>query len=172
MPAMDVSQRRTLLSDTDTEAVEVSESSDETGIQLIAKKNTSLTTTSKPKAKPQATGLQTIDQCVERTKKYSKTSKEHKRLTDAVTNCIVRDVLPIHTVDKAGFRELVAVLNPRYELPYKDYFSRIAIPSLYEEKRENLLHKMHDEILGFSATADLWLSCTSQTIHLFHSPLY
>lgn len=119
-------------------------------------------TTNRPKAKPQVTGLQTINQCVERTKKYSKTSKEHKRLTDAVTNCIVRNVLPIHTVDKAGFRELVAVLNPRYRLPYKDYFSRIAIPSLYEEKWEKLLHKIYDEILGFSATADLWSSCTTQ----------
>ena len=95
---------------------------------------------------------------MERNKKYSKTSKERRRLTDAFTNCIVRDVLPIHTIDKAGFHELVAALNPRNELPYKDYFSRIAIPSLYEEKWENLLHKICGEIFGFSATADLWSS--------------
>ena len=111
---------------------------------------------------------------MERTKKYTKTSKEHKRLTDAVTNCIARDVLPIHTVDKAGFRELVAVLNPRYDLPHKDYFSRIAIPSLYEETRAKLLHKMHEEIVCYSATADLWSSCTTQpymclTVHYIDS---
>lgn len=58
-----------------------------------------------------------------------------QRLTDAVTNYIARDVLPIHTVDKVDFHELVAVLNPRYELLYKDHVSRIVIPSLYEEHK-------------------------------------
>lgn len=67
-----------------------------------------------------------------------------QRLTDAVTNYIARDVLPIHitrdvlpihTVDKVDFHELVAVLDPRYELLYKDHVSRIAIPSLYEEHK-------------------------------------
>ena len=142
---MDVSsQSRTSHSDIDTEAVEISESSDETGVQLIAKKSTTSVVwkyfgfvpdedgkvkdkgtpicklcfsnvtarwsntsnlmnylqvhhpkvyaevkrvqslskepiTSTPRAKPKATGLQTIDQCVERTKKCSKTSKEHKK---------------------------------------------------------------------------------------------
>ena len=238
---MDVSvQSRT--SDTDTETVEIhSESGDETGVQLIAKKNTTSVvwkyfgfvpdedgnvkdrgtpkcklcfsnvtarwsntsnlmnhlqvhhpkvytevkraqslskeaiTTSRPRAKPQATGLQTIDQCVERTKKYTKTSKEHQRLTDAVTNCIARDVLPIHTVDKADFCELVAVLNPRYDLTHKDYFSRIAIPSLYEENEQNCYIKCMKKLFAIQLhAADLWSSCTTQpyiclTVHYIDS---
>ena len=65
-------------------------------------------------------------------KKFSSNSKEHRRFTEAVTNCIVRDVMSVYTVDKPGFREMVEALNLRYQLPHKDYFSRIAIPSMYE----------------------------------------
>ena len=53
-------------------------------------------------------------------------------------NYIAKDVVPAYTVDKEGFRDMVHALNPRYQLQHKDYFSRIAIPSLYEETRQNL----------------------------------
>ena len=40
--------------------------------------------------------------------------------------------MPIYTVEKDGFRVMVEALNPRYQLPHKDFFSRTAIPELYE----------------------------------------
>ena len=70
----------------------------------------------------------TLKACLEQSRKYSANSKEHQRLSNAVTNFIVRDVMPIYTVEKDGFREMVNALNSRYQLPHKDYFSRIAIP--------------------------------------------
>ena len=48
-----------------------------------------------------------LEQCVEKIKKFSTNSKEHRKLTEVVTNCIVRDVMPVYTVDKP--------LNPRYQ---------------------------------------------------------
>jgi hypothetical protein len=83
-------------------------------------------------------------------------------------------MMPIFTFDKPGFREIVETLNPRYELPHKEYFSRIAIPSLYEKTRELLYKKMKEECINFSATADLWSSCTSapylcSTVHYIFS---
>ena len=62
-------------------------------------------------------GQQILEQCMDRTKKYSPTSKE--QLTKAVTFCIAKDMLPIYTADKKGFCEMVKALNPRYELPHK-----------------------------------------------------
>jgi len=56
-----------------------------------------------------------------------------EQLSMAVINFIVRDVMPLYIVEKDGFRALVEALNPRYSLPHKDYFSRTAIPELYEK---------------------------------------
>ena len=57
-------------------------------------------------------------------------SRDHRRLTQAVTNYIVKDVVPVYTMDKEGFiiRDMVHALNPRYQLPHKDYL--VESPSL------------------------------------------
>ena len=68
--------------------------------------------------------------------------------------------MPMCTIDKPGFRAMVEALNPRYQLPHKDYFNRIAIPSMYEKTREQISLKVRKEIHFFSATTDLWSSCT------------
>jgi len=112
----------------------------------------------------------TLQHCLEQTKPYGFNSKEQRRMSAAVTNFIVRDVMPIYTVEKNGFRAMIGALNPRYRLPHKDYFSRIAIPELYEKTRKQLLVKIQEEAHFFSATTDLWSSCSSDpylclTIH-------
>ena len=62
----------------------------------------------------------------------------------------------------------------RYQLPHKDYFSRTAIPELYERTREQIAAKVKKEAQYFSAATDLWSSCTSDpylciTIHYIDS---
>ena len=99
---------------------------------------------------------------MEQTKKYSRTSKEHQKLTRAVTTCIATDSLPIYSVDKSGFQEMINVLNPRYDLPHREHFSRIAIPALYEETRQDLLEQLEKECSYFSLTTDLWSSTSLQ----------
>ena len=69
--------------------------------------------------------------------------------------------MPIYTVEKGGFRAMVEALNSRYQLPHKDYFSRTAIPELYEKTQEQIATKVKQESQYFSATANLWSSCTS-----------
>ena len=49
---------------------------------------------------------------------------DNKKLSMAVTNFIVRDVMPLYIVEKGGFRAMVEALNPLYSLPHKDYFTR------------------------------------------------
>ena len=78
------------------------------------------------------TGTPTITGCFEKDRKYRRGSREHKSLTDAVPHCIVTNMLPISIVDNDSFRELVTKLNSQYDMPHKDHFSRLAIPSLYE----------------------------------------
>ena len=98
---------------------------------------------------------QMLEQCVEKILKFSSNCKEHQRFTEAVTNCIVYNVMPVYTVDRSGFRAMVEALNPRYQLSHKDYFNRIAIPSMYEKTREQISLKVKKEAHFFSATTDL-----------------
>ena len=97
-------------------------------------------------------------------------SRDYRRFTKAATNYIVKDVVPLYTVDKEGFRDVIYALNPRYQLPHKDYFNRVTIPSLYKETRQQLTVKIKKEASYFSGTTDLWSSCISEpylcfTIH-------
>lgn len=104
----------------------------------------------------------TINDCILKTKLISTSSSEHRRITDGIARCLAKDMIPISTVDKCGFREMVKRLNPRYQLPHKDHFSRHAIPTLYAETRDQVEQKLNKDMVFFSATADLWSSCTVQ----------
>ena len=65
------------------------------------------------------------------TQKYEQKSKKWQKLTDSVTYCLAKDMMPIYSVEKEGFRQLLQSFDPQYELPSCKYFSNTAIPKLY-----------------------------------------
>ncbi|CAJ1080113.1 zinc finger BED domain-containing 1-like protein [Xyrichtys novacula] len=66
------------------------------------------------------TGLRFLPKC-------DRASERHKDITHAVTCSIARDILPITTVEKPGFDQLLATLDPRYEVPGRKYVSNTAL---------------------------------------------
>ena len=73
---------------------------------------------------------------------------------------------PVYNVEKEGFANLLKQFDPQYELPSRKYFSKTAIPKLYESTRESVLRN----IKNLSATTDMWSSINgdpymSYTIH-------
>ena len=102
-----------------------------------------------------------IPELFTKAQKYEKTTRRWREITDSVTYCISKDMLPIYTTEKEGFCRLVATLDPRYEMPSAKYFSNTAIPALFEKTRERVVA----EITGakyFSATTDMWSSSTME----------
>ncbi|MBN3304946.1 ZBED1 protein, partial [Amia calva] len=85
---------------------------------------------------------------------YDKQSK-------AVTNFLAKDMMPFSTVENVGFRKMMSVNDPRYELPGRKYFSRTAIPTFYGEVRETVEEQLKS-VSYFATTADLWSSRTSE----------
>ena len=89
----------------------------------------------------------------------------------SVTYFLAKDMLPVYTVEKSGFKQILSKFNPRYDLPSRNYFSRVAIPTLYCEVKSELQQKINDQQFAFYAgTTDLWSSITSEpylsyTIH-------
>ncbi len=103
------------------------------------------------------------------TSKYSRSSHRWRVVTDAVTYCLAKDMMPLYSVEKDGFRRLIQVLDSRYELPGRKYFSQVAIPQLYSRTRDSVLDELKN-LKYFSATTDLWSSSTmepyiSLTVH-------
>ena len=56
--------------------------------------------------------------------KYTRSSKRWKQLTDAVTKGIAKDMMPVYSVEKPGFRQMLTQFDSRYELPSWKYFPK------------------------------------------------
>ena len=92
---------------------------------------------------------------------YARNSKKWEKLTGAVTFCLAIDVMPIYSVEKPGFQQLLKEFDPQYVLPSRKYFSNTAIPTLYAKTCEKVVsevgHAQH-----FAATTDVWSSTTTE----------
>ena len=80
-------------------------------------------------------------------------------------------MMPIYSVQKEGFRQLLYSFDPRYELPDRKYFSNIAIPKLYEKTRESVATDVKSAVY-FASTTDLWSSQTMEPYLSLHSTLH
>ena len=80
----------------------------------VSSTSTSTTTSSTP----------TIMRSFEHEKPYLRSSQMWITLTDSVSYAIGKDMLPFTTVEKSGFKKMLATFDPRYELPSHQYFLR------------------------------------------------
>ena len=72
-------------------------------------------------------GQPSIADALQKSAKYERSSKKWKELTDSVTLCLAKDMMPIYSVEKEGFREMLRKFDAQYDLPGHKYFSQIAI---------------------------------------------
>ena len=63
-------------------------------------------------------------------------------------------MLPVYTIEKEGFVNLLKQFDPQYKLPSREYFSKTAIPKLYESTRESVLQSIKN-LKFYSATTDM-----------------
>ena len=104
-------------------------------------------------------------------KKLDNCSKEHKELTNSVAICIAKDMLPIYTVEKEGFKTMLRKFNPRYDLLSRNHFSRVVLPALYSETHEKLETLLGgEEVEYFSSITDLWsIRCNGALLRILNS---
>ncbi|KAL3972516.1 desumoylating isopeptidase 1 [Sarotherodon galilaeus] len=119
--------------------------------------------------RPKKMTQQTIDIALNSCTPYDKSNKRWGELTNAVTHCLARDMMPIQSVEREGFKKMLKTFDPRYKLPTKKYFSKVALPALYEESRTEVSNAL-SSVEFFASTTDMWSSRTSDpdmslTIH-------
>ena len=88
---------------------------------------------------------------------YGHQSKQYKDLNAAIARFLCKDGLPIYTIEKEGFRELIRTLDSRYELPNRSHFSRNIIPELYSSTRGKVARRLCS-LKYFAVTTDIWSS--------------
>ena len=76
---------------------------------------------------------------------------------------------PINTVCNEGFKKIINILDKKYVIPSRNYFSRVALPALYAKRRGEIERDL-TVVEYFATTTDLWSSRTmepymSLTVH-------
>ena len=72
-------------------------------------------------ASSSSTSQATLPELFTKAQKYERTTR-WREITDSVTYCISKNMLPIYTAEKEGSRRLVDTLDLRYEIPSAKYF--------------------------------------------------
>ncbi|KAB0380508.1 hypothetical protein FD755_008292 [Muntiacus reevesi] len=85
-----------------------------------------------------------------------------KKITSLIAEMIALDLQPYSLVDNVGFNRLLAYLKPQYSLPPPAYFSRRAIPGMYEDVKHVIMAHLQEAESGVvHFTSGIWMS--SQT---------
>ncbi|XP_069106896.1 E3 SUMO-protein ligase ZBED1-like [Argopecten irradians] len=95
-------------------------------------------------------------------KKLESTSSRSKAITDSITHFIVKDLRPYSVVENTGFKHMLSVLEPRYRVPSRQYFSENAVPELYNSVKERVKTELRNAV-SVSLTTDGWTSCATES---------
>ncbi len=109
-------------------------------------------------------GHPSLSEAWQRTQTLASSSREHKELTKAVTYCLAKDILPISTVDKPGFKAMLQRFNPRYQVPSRNYFTRVSIPALVSEVKGAIELKIEGGEWKLAETLHQWKLAESQLV--------
>lgn len=74
---------------------------------------------------------------------YKKLDKKtSERYTNAIAYWIATDMQPYCSVSKNGFKHLMSVICPGYEVPSRQVFSENKIPALYYEVKCRIMQQL------------------------------
>ncbi|XP_052799144.1 E3 SUMO-protein ligase ZBED1-like [Mya arenaria] len=89
-------------------------------------------------------------------------SERSTEITQAVAKFIAGDLQPLSVVGKAYFKNLLSVMDPKYELPSRRYFTMNVIPEMYTSVRTNVELELK-ECESLAITTDGWTSRACQS---------
>jgi len=80
---------------------------------------------------------------------------------------ICLDLMPYSVVENKGFRKLLNVVAPRYQLPSRWHFSRTVIPQIYQDVKTKVKETLSNiEGKFVHCTSDIWTSKFSTNAYL------
>ena len=97
----------------------------------------------KRKTEKQSTSRQpTIQQSLQQSQPYPRTSPRCKKLDNALVDMIALDIQPTSIVEDEGFLKFIKTIDPRYEPPSRRTIMRSMLPQRYESLKYSLLGQL------------------------------
>ncbi|KAI2662058.1 E3 SUMO-protein ligase ZBED1 [Labeo rohita] len=100
----------------------------------------------------------TVSEVFAKITKYKRERERWKQCTDAVTRYLAKEMVSFNTVEKSTFKAMLQTFDKQYELPGRKYFSKTAVPKMYNDIRANILAEL-DDVEYLALTTDMWSSC-------------
>ena len=74
-----------------------------------------------------------------------------------ILNFIIKDIQPITTVEGEGFRNLIHLLEPGYQIPSRKHFTKL-LNLKYSEGVHKLKKILTEEASSIALTMNIWTS--------------
>lgn len=99
-------------------------------------------------------------------------SQRYRDISEMIMRYVVVDMQPLSAIEDQGFRDLMAFLEPRYQMMSRKHLSNTVIPSKYAEVRTKLAATLK-RAWSVALTTDAWTSITGEdyvtvTAHAIH----
>lgn len=95
-------------------------------------------------------------------KKFPFSSSRAVAITKAIGKFIVVDMRPFSVVETPGFKNMINILEPKYDVPTRVHFSQKVVPELYEETVSKVKSDLKNAE-SISLTTDGWTSKATQS---------
>lgn len=89
-------------------------------------------------------------------------SDRAKAITNAIGVFIAADLRPYSVVENTGFKHMLKVIEPRYVVPSRPYFSQQVIPALYKQAHATVVHDL-SKASAIALTTDGWTSRATES---------
>ena len=99
----------------------------------------------------------TLQQTLAKREKMSRDNPRAVKITDALAEYIALDDQPLSVVDNLGFRRLLCILEPRYEIPSRTHITDTVLPKLHDFVKKHI-HNLLQDVKTLSFTTDIWSS--------------
>uniref|UniRef100_A0A8C5QAH9 BED-type domain-containing protein n=1 Tax=Leptobrachium leishanense TaxID=445787 RepID=A0A8C5QAH9_9ANUR len=101
----------------------------------------------------------TLPQLLQCKKKYSPSHPQAQRLNASLSKLLALQLLPFQLVDSASFCEFAECAVPQWQVPKRHFFSRKAIPALYQHVEDNVMESLGKAVSSkVHVTLDTWSS--------------
>lgn len=94
--------------------------------------------------------------------KLPQNSARAKEITSAIGVFVASDMRPYSVVENAGFKHLISVLEPRYEVPSRSHLTTNVLPAMYENVKAKVIEDLSNAEL-IALTTDGWTSRATQS---------
>ncbi|XP_034936456.1 zinc finger BED domain-containing protein 1-like [Chelonus insularis] len=102
-----------------------------------------------------------IPQIFEHITSFTDGGKKFDRTTDSILFMLATDTMPLTTVDKRGFKQLIKILAPLYPIPSRKTFTSLA-DAKYKSLQAVLITELA-AVRSYCSTCDIWTDVSNQS---------